>query len=268
MNSVLKTGSPWWDSYRLNIDQTRHWDIGPLRLAVRRMAQEWQIFQEETKPWSEEDDSLSPAADEINTDFDSAKGRFVFENTSDLLSLVPMLADRPVVTRPRVPFHVLPGQFTTLYVSSPLWVKIQVHEPAVSLQEIPCFRPSDTWFGPSTRVGELCYASQTSDRLSLDILPRRTYKAITPIQINNQSDDPLLLERVNLPVLYLSLFQSADDYLWTQPVTITRKAQTGEDELDFTLDPPPHMKDARLISEARQKMDKKTLAGKLSWLLG
>ena len=55
-----------------------------------------------------------------------------------------------------------------IYVSTPLWVRVDVHDPPQFLQEIPVIRPSDTWFGPSTREGELGYAGRTHGRLNFE----------------------------------------------------------------------------------------------------
>jgi len=48
------------------------------------------------------------------------------------------------------PLGVPPGEQASVYVSSPLWVRIETGKPAKLLCELPTFRPSDTWFGPNT----------------------------------------------------------------------------------------------------------------------
>ena len=166
--------------------------------------------------------------------------RFVGEPTSDILTVKPALADRPVVSRPYTPFVVIAGEAGTIFVSTPLWFTVLVRQPAILLFETPTLRPSDTWFGPSTIDGEACYSSRTYGRLNLENIPIPSYRAITRIQVRNVSNGPLKVERISLPVPYLSLFANEAGDLWTETVTMTHRRETLLDE--FTVDrsgPPP-----------------------------
>lgn len=102
------------------------------------------------------------------------------------LKLVPIMADRLVVSRPKSPFRILPGQHATLFVSTPAWVRIALGN-GKALAELPLFRPSDTWFGPSTLVGELGYAARTHCRLDVCDVPFRPHRAVTPLRVENRS---------------------------------------------------------------------------------
>ena len=114
------------------------------------------------------------------------------------IALTPALADRPVVARPEKPFCLPAGAEAVVYVSSPLWVVLSTAQD-LKLAEIPIVRPSDTWLGPSTREGELCYASRTFLRLSLDNLPRRPHRATSMVRILNHADTALPLRALKLP---------------------------------------------------------------------
>ncbi|MBT8402063.1 MAG: hypothetical protein KJO98_16425, partial [Rhodothermia bacterium] len=157
---------------------------------------------------------------------------YSIEETPSRLNVEPALADRPVIVRPEEPLFVLVGETVTLFVSTPLWIRISVGTEKTLLTEIASYRPSDSWFGPNTREGEICYASATLGRLNLDDVPMRLHRAITPVTVHNRSGESLSVDRIRIPVEYLSLFQDGEGYLWTEAV---RYDKTSGDEL-ATLD--------------------------------
>jgi hypothetical protein len=248
----------WWGSFNFVEGQTGVWQIGPLRLAVQRLQREWQIayqqnphFQEDIQDWKL--DLQAPAIDEA--DYASVT-RYLFDRTPETLHVMPVLADRPVITRPVMPFSASAGKTVTFFVSTPLWVSITVNDPPQKLQEIPIQRPSDTWFGPSTLEGELCYASRTYGRINLENVPMRWHRAVTKVFIDNRVNNPLLVERLSLPVPYLSLYATADGSLWTQSVTMVRTRDTGMATLQVRDDLPEEAKDARRVGGPRQTPEK------------
>ena len=167
----------WWGDYTLDLGHPLTWEIGRQRIQVVRLAHEWQVvcekLEQEIDEWHFEPDAR-PLDDSL------PRHRVVFRETHPNLHVAPRLADRPVVSRPSLPFSVPPGEQATLFLSSPLWAHLQVHDPLVSLHEVALQRPSDTWFGPTTGdTGEYCYASRTQGRLALEDVPRRMYRAIT-----------------------------------------------------------------------------------------
>lgn len=268
MNQKSDKEAIWWRKYSIAENGIMHWKIGALRLAVRRLAREWQIFYETDSAWADAEETEHSEETEMKTESTAAKGRFFFNRTEATLELMPLLADRAVVTKPMVPFHVPAGQQITLYVSTPLWIRISIGEKATALEEIVIQRPSDTWFGQSTQEGELCYAGSTRGRIQLDMLTQRSFRAVTPIAIVNQSASSLVLEKIKLPVPYLSLFQGREEFLWTQVVSMIRKSEGGPDLLDIQEGPPAHLENAVLISGPREKPDKKILSGTWHMLFG
>jgi hypothetical protein len=245
----------WWGQIQLDIGQTGHWKIDPLNLAIQHLANEWQIayqcdeaFDPTTDEWSQE--IMDTTIDELNY---ATVERYVVEQTDGNLYVMPALADRPVVTRPLRPLFVLPGDQITIFVSSPLWVSIAVGDSAEKLQEVPIHRPSDTWFGPSTMEGELCYASRTCGNLNLENVPVRSHRAITEVTIRNQADTQLHIEHLNLPVPYLSLFEAGNGTLWTEAVTMVRAHDAGMAEFQIEKSPSDVAVDAQRIFDPRQQ---------------
>ena len=234
--------TPWWGPVSLNADTGGQWDIGPSTLWVYRSSHDWRIVHRPSTdpatadPMAQRSDVTVPLPDDEMTavlDADDptlVTHRYSVRNTDERIALRPALPDRPVVARPEHPLSVLPRESVTLYLSTPLWARVELVESDRSLHEVPSHRMSDTWFGPSTRTGELCYATRTTGRLRLDKVPVRLHRALTPLQVRNRASEALALERVQLPAPYLALYKSANNGLWTDAVTmIRREGETGAD---------------------------------------
>ncbi len=175
MTSDEHTPKSWWGNFKLEYNQSRLWTIGPLRFIVRCLAGEWQVGNEKIDANSENHDHWHIEVTDLLPETLTNNARYVFHQNPRLLTITPLLADRPIISRPVIPFYLTAGEEVTVYVSTPLWLKLSVGASSKKvLEEIAIQRPSDTWFGPSTREGELCYASSTHCRLNLDELPSAT----------------------------------------------------------------------------------------------
>lgn len=226
MDRTATTSDSWWGELQLAPGDTRRWRIGPLTLWLTRLAHELQVAHaSDDDPLEGQLEAAVPCAPEEVPD-DASRMRFAFSGRGGRLRLQPLLAERAVVVHPESPLLLPPGENATLFVSSPVWLALQFGAPPRTLLELPSLRPSDTWFGPDTRVGELCYAMKTAGRLSLDELPLRPHRAITPVRIRNRAPDALLLERLKVPLPYLSLYRRGGR-LWTNHLTLVRE-QDGD----------------------------------------
>ncbi|MDX9875661.1 MAG: hypothetical protein RBS88_12165, partial [Spongiibacteraceae bacterium] len=129
-----------------------------------------------------------------------------------------------------------------------LWIRLQLGNR--TLLELPTVRLSDTWFGPNTREGELCYASQTRARLQLlDI--ESPWRAITPITIINRGDDVLKLDRLNVPVPNLSLYCDGNQF-WTSGLTVGRDGGNAPARVQIDSGPPALSPHAELLASPRK----------------
>jgi hypothetical protein len=240
------------------------WHVGPSTIWVYRSSHDWRVISRlsvdpvTADPMAQRSDVTVPLDENEMTavleaeDDDRRTSRYSVRHTDETVALRPALADRPVVARPEHPLSILPGESVTLYLSTPLWVRVGLDDSDRQLQEVPSHRMSDTWFGPSTREGELCYATRTAGRLQLDKLPHRLHRALTPLQIRNRATDALALERVQLPAPHLALYHTPDDVLWTEAVTMTRRdGETGA-SVRIAEGPPPDIDDATRIQEPRE----------------
>ncbi len=242
----------WWGSFTPPHAQSLQWRIGPLTLIVRCLDGEWQIGHQRTSNFDNDDGSWEfQRCDQLPETLDT-HSRYIFSQLVKQLTLTPRLADRPIISRPRVPFNLTAGETVTLYISSPLWIELALAtSPTTLLEEIAIQRPSDTWFGPSTLEGELCYASATHCRINLAELPQRVHRAITPVLIRNQADTTLTVERINLPSALLSLYACSEGQLWTPKVTLIRGRDGDMAELKIDDKAPKQTTSPTLLSEPR-----------------
>ena len=245
---------PWWGVFELEPGQTKCWEIGPTTLWISRFEHEWRVahHQLDDATLDRQQVGMAASADEIAEG--AAEYRFGFRDAGGELRIEPLLADRAVVIRPEVPFRVPSGEAVTLYVSTPLWLRLGVGASGPKLIELPSYRPSDTWFGASTIDGELCYASRTTGRLQLEDVLQRPHRALTPVRLDNRAQDALELDRLRLPVQYLDLYDGPTT-LWTQAVTLTREESGDLAGLRFEAQPPAEAGTAAPVTGARQSSE-------------
>ncbi len=267
MSTSERGPDTWWGDYTLADGEAKCWTLGQLQLAVRRLSDEWRIAwrreqtQEEATNWSVAD------CPETLQGWDNVE-RHACRHTEQSLVLVPLLADRSVVVRPVSPFTLPAGESATLFISTPLWVGIQAGDAGVSLLELPIVRPSDTWFGRNTRSGELCYASHTRGHMRIAEVVLRMHRALTCLRISNEAASSLRLERLSLPVPYLSLFEDRAHALWTQDVEVRCEGDTAAASLTLDRGLPSQVERAVPVSGPREKSNEPVLRRALSALFG
>jgi hypothetical protein len=234
------------------VGSSRFWQIGLFRLWVTRLPRAWKLEYERTAdPFQE---TLVVAGNPETQPGEEAQTlRVGFRTTDEPVELRPVPPDRPLLVDPATPFFLAPGEETRLFISIPLWIAVLSGKASTKLLDVPLFQPSDTWFGPSTLEGELCYASRTSARLELENLPLLPQRAITAVDIRNQAPTPLSLERVRLPAPNLRLFETDDHLLWTESITVHRDEDGGSARLSLGKTPPSDLVRGRLLTDPREE---------------
>ena len=261
----------WWGTYGLEPERWAQWQIGPLTLFAQERRHEW-IFG-----WHTADDplqdslSIEVSSSAVPDPDDFTFARYAVGDIHSPLELSPKLGDRPFIVRPDSELFLLDGQQTVLYVSTVVWIATCLTDGADKLRtllEVPARRPSDTWFGPNTLDGELCYASRTSARTDFDSIVRRPHRAITPVEITNHGSDALPIDQLRVPVPALSLYQDQDDRLWTDTVCFVR--DEGEREASMTVsETSAYLPAGRtLLSPPRAPIEAGTIVEAFSRFLG
>jgi hypothetical protein len=262
--------TPWWGKFSIPENTTAYWRVGPLEMWITRTAKEWRIgtvgHDDVTDPAlvvNNLDESSQPQPNEL-VDWQ----RLGFRQTTETIVLIPLLAARPLVVKPETKFVLPQKEETTLYISSPLWIQFELGQPPSKVLEKVIFRPSDTWFGPSTMDGEICYASRTRARLRLEELDVLPHRAISAFHIKNRAKSKLVLDRLKLPMPNLSVYSAADGRLWTEAVTLDRREDGDLAELQLGKGPPPEVRPAGLLQGPRSKPEKGLLIRAFGELFG
>jgi hypothetical protein len=231
---------PWWGATTLLPGQSGQWRVGALSFWLRRQPGEIEVTTDASG--DRQADGLErhlPPRDPPPPG--AIPRRFSLPDGADTVLFEPVLADRPVVARPERPFVLPPETTARFFVSTHLFVRLTA---GVLLGEWPAYRGSDTWFGPSLMVGELCYAGWTTLRPEVTDLPRLPNRAVTAVTVDNRSTAPLAIQRIRLPMRELSLYLDYAGLLWTNSLTYTRKeadesaaVQLGSLPPDEAMDP-------------------------------
>lgn len=245
----------WWGDFPFQLGQTRLWHIAGSELTVTRLEQEWQ-FRLIRPPLASEDNHLWRLDDhaQVLDDATASLQRHIFRNTSTQLEVRPALADRPVVIQPVSPVLVPPGEEALLFVSTPVWLVFQVPGQKAPLLDLPAVRPKDTWFGPNTASGDLCYATKVFGRISLDELTPRPFRAVTPVRIRNESDQPMPLDKLAIPMPYLPLYANDSGRLWTPLLAVTRESGRAPTRTRVERQAPSMAGAATLLHPARREL--------------
>jgi len=223
--------------------------IGPLVVTAARFEREWRIYRRILEGNDEEIAIDREIAVEEPSD-DAEVTRYATPNAGERLRIVPVLPDRSVLTRPEHAITILPRTEVKLYVGSPLWFRL-LHGDDEPLGELPGSPPKEAWVGPSTRTGELCYATRTYGRLRIDDAALLPHRVMTAVTINNGSGLSFVCDHVSLPVRRLSVFASTEGRLWTEAVTLERTATDDLAKLEVGKGPPAEARGARLVSGPR-----------------
>jgi hypothetical protein len=261
----------WWGEYDLELERWAQWQIGPLTLFAQAKRHEcifaWKTAGDPLK------DTLSisvPSSVPPDPD-DCTFSRYVVSNLHSHLELGPRLGDRPFIVRPVSELFLLAGQETVLFVSTVVWIATSLDdgtdEPC-TLLELPARRPSDTWFGPNTLQGELCYASRTNAHIDLDSIERRPHRAVTPVEIKNLGSDALPIDQLRVPVQALSLYHDQENRLSTDTVCFVR--EEGDREASLTIpEASDHLPEIRtLLAPPREPVEAGTIVDAFSRFLG
>lgn len=242
----------WARPYTLASGHTQFHQLGHVRLWVTLLDQEWQIRSEtverDTDPvsWQESVAHTLPSAE-------VPLQRFIRSGAAETVTFIPAMAPLPTVVRPYQPLTIPAGEQCVIYVGTLIWMKICVGEAQSVLTEIPLAAPSLTWVGRNTMEGELCYSSASVARLVLQAVPKRPWRAVTPVTIINRREVPLLLERFSLPTPLLPIHLNERGQLWTPGVTVVCETDMNSASLHVDQSLPSAAGECHQVGPAREK---------------
>lgn len=245
----------WWGSYTIPENERGCWQIGATRFSAENRGREWLLYWKQEEAFDSAEVQVDvPSRSETCHRQQAESQRFCFSQAQNAIHLTAKLGDRPVISHPTDKVALPPGQSTTLYIASPIWISVVIGDTRGIELDIPVVRPSDTWFGPMTVEGGFSYAAPTRAVTSIDEATISPVRAVTPVLVHNQADDMLVFERINLPVPLLSLYQAEDGRLWTQGVVMVRESVGGGSaSLKIDKTPPVEAGKMTLISGPRRE---------------
>jgi hypothetical protein len=226
--------------------------IGPCHLVVIRSENGWQVAVRYEEDLLDTTVDGPVAIDELPEEPWFEVVRYGVAHRATALTLEPALPDRPVVARPEHDVCLLPRTRGDFYVGVVLWARLSAGEGL--LTEIPLQRPPETWFGPSTMEGELCYASPTALRTNVSEMRPLPHRAVVPVSIDNRGAESVWLHRLRIPAPNLMLYSGQHGRLWTERVTLVReRGSTGDiSEVRIAKGPPSELgSDVLVAGEAR-----------------
>ncbi|XOV79561.1 MAG: hypothetical protein ACFHVJ_01060 [Aestuariibacter sp.] len=240
------TNKVWWGNVKFDADEVKVWQIGERKVAIQRRDKQWIVWNKET-PEENAAKITVKALKSAQSFTDVPFSRFVFSKTEPLLAVSPALADRPIIARPAAKLNVPPGQQIEVFISTPLWFKASPENHDCLIADLPFWRPSDSWFGPSTMEGEFCYSKFTEARVDLQQLTPLSHRAITPILIRNDYDEALVIERINLPTPYLSLYTDKENKFWSNQIEIVHHNDENKTGLKVKDQAPEQLSNEPLL---------------------
>lgn len=257
----------WFGVTQFELSQTKCWQVGERFIALKRMEREWTLWNQETN--NETNEPITLLEQDVPTLANLvAPSRFMVSETSNTIHLEPSLADRAVVAKPSSPLIVLPKQRIDVYVSTPLWFSIFVGNSNQLIADIPLWRPSDSWFGPSTMEGDLCYAKYTDAKTELSLLTKYSGRAITEVSLHNEKSEPLIVEKLNIPAPSLKLYINQQGEAWTQKVNIVQSEERGRPVSHVSKSRPGHILASDHQFESREMSVKPSFLSSIRSLVG
>nr|MDA3853019.1 hypothetical protein [Bacteroidales bacterium] len=123
------------------------------------------------------------------------------------MHILPALPDRPVVLKPKTNLSILPFTTFKFYVYLPATFQLFAGATKTDqkIYEDNIENLSSTWFGEPSE-GELCYALYTSFSTSINEDKKGNDFVICPIEVNNNSKEPLEIKRLAIRGIHLSIY--------------------------------------------------------------
>jgi hypothetical protein len=255
-NSIMDV----WKPQKIELDRCFQVQIGPLRLWIKRAGDEL-LMAVENLPESKAQ-IQAPILAPVDQEEGLRWSRWII-GESEVIQLIPVMPDRPVVVRPEVPVKIPTDKEALFFVSIPIWVRVTAGPEQAILCEQPSLILSNIWFG-DLMSGELCYSLRSRARRRITDSEPLLNRATCPVQIRNAAPTHLDVQRFCLHVERLKIY-AGQKQLWTNQMRITFKGDEKARHVDYSEGPPTFEPVGQMLSEARaplkQTLLKKSLGG-------
>jgi hypothetical protein len=231
-----------WGGISLPANEFVDHKIGPLHIMMKRTSNEIWVSFDRTQ--------VEEPGPEVQS-----WTRWALTRKDSVIEVWPLMPDLQVIVRPEYPFSLAPGAAVKVFTRIPVWVGVFAHDPRKhKLTETPTVQLSKTWYGDFTD-GVMCYWIGTTARreVSQDVL--NDYTAVASLNIKNESDTDLKIEKLSIRVDRLSLFES-EGFLWTDEMDIRYHGEDQHSEITMNGKAPKDLQHPKLITSPRDPLKK------------
>ena len=194
--------------FKLEEGQILYVRFGPLDLYIGHFFQEWRVSWFSSNDYLDNSFKLDLPYNGSVSEILQSQIRYTYSRSCNgYIKITPILGDLPFVAKPTKPLMVLPGETVKIFMSIPLFLRIELEEPYALIEEIPVIKSPKTWFGETTTAGHVCYSTRIKAVLDKKELVNRPYRATSQLMIENRGEDSLHVERLKVPAPHLSLYQ-------------------------------------------------------------
>jgi len=181
------------------------------------------------------------------------KERLYFVNDKGGLFITLQLADKPYQVNPAALIKIAPKGKIVLYVSTPLWVQLKAENSKKVQAEYPTVRPRLSWVGSTTTEGMLCYSTKVEAPSVIEDIEVHSHRALTALEVINDGETVLEIDRLSLPVKILNLFYSPRMGFWTESVRYRVDPDSGEMSVVAGKKPPEDIGEYTKVTNARDR---------------
>ena len=240
-------------SFDITVGVPLSWTLGPLTLVISRKAGEIRISTRHEREASLTECTHKKLDENADLATFSASRFSLSDDTHDRFRIQAMSAPRSLVVRLREPVTLLPNTSTSVFVSTPLWIGIFQGDQTEPICEFPTLPLRETWFGPNNRDGEICLSCINKGTIHQTYVDYHPVRAMTRLTVSHRGKSPFTLEKLKLPMRYLSLSRDVNGQFHTDGLKVT----THDDRLSLKLAKDILMdgtKELTLIHGARSRM--------------
>lgn len=197
-----------------------HLRFGPLDLYIEKIDNEIRVLWMTSNDWMDSSFHYQFPFTGIQPDTLLSEKRFAYSKRAPSLIVAPCLGEKAFVVKPDTTFMVLPGEKAKIYLSTPMSIRLSDADSRQIIDEIPVLNRVKTWFGETPTSGHLCFFTRIHAALKEKNLPFRPHRAMTHLYVENSSKQPIPIEKLKIPVNYLTLYQDNRGLFVTSSLSI------------------------------------------------
>lgn len=237
-----------WTKYKLEANYTYKWIIGNSEFYLKNLDK---VISVKSTLLKDITGFAHNSIDESGMPVNSEWRNFV-ANKTKMVTVLPVMPNRPLLLKPITDIYILPERNCTIYVLIPVWIQFFAGSSADSanlLFEEPSEDLSGTWFGDPDN-GILSYYFFTQVFFNNSDLTAKGHQVICPINIYNDSNSQLKIERLLIQTEYLKIFTDGVA-LVSNELKVRYKGESDSGLISFGKHAPLFAKDSKLLANER-----------------